>query len=96
MTTNRRPACIILTATKGDIRTAKTVFTGIARKVLGGGFCKAPWHCGYYGPRELEHDCSPRWTLDVSDAEFAALIAEMKPAYTGAGWSGVPLDCYRD
>lgn len=93
---NRRPACIIMNATKGDVRAAKTVFARVAQEVLGAGYQGAPWHCGYYGSRDLDRGTNPRWTLDLTDAEFSTLVKALCPAYKAEGWTSVPLDCYHD
>lgn len=92
----RRPACIIMNATTGDVRAAKTVFTRVVREVLGAGYREAPWYCGYYGPRDLDRGESPRWTLDLTDAEFSTLMNVLSSAYKADEWTGVPLDCYHD
>ena len=88
-------SCIILTAQSGDVRRAKTVFTNAVVNVLGKGYKGAPWFCVFV-PGVKSNNQDPRWLLSTTESEWSVLMQTVQTEFTNDGWSGVPLDCYRD
>ncbi|MGB0971040.1 MAG: hypothetical protein ACPGVG_08765 [Mycobacterium sp.] len=103
--TNSRTAALIICCPKGETRAARSLVSKALRTVLGQ-FWKAPRYGHYMSKQEIYReqespfltldDCDPRYLVDMTDAEFAAVCAEIDRLAAEDGWTQAPFDAYHD
>lgn len=96
---NRRSACFIVCAPRGDQRAARGVIGRAIRKVIGarrarGCYMSAAEIAGYSDKPVRE--CEGRYTPDVTDEEFQKICDEAQRIAAAEGWTQAPMDGYHD
>ena len=92
----RRSACFLIQATKGNRRAAR----GLIGRALRTGLGIRKWHTAphfvEYLPESTDVDFTARFCFEATDDEFAAVSKEMCRLAENEGWSGCPGDGYHD
>ena len=101
----RRNAVIMVCTFKGEINAARKLVGNAIRKVLGRKATTgiAPWTCYYTSKKgvlndgyDLDNDPDPRFDLDVTDEEMAAISDTLAEMAKAVGWDRAPVDIYHD
>lgn len=94
MSTNARPACIIICARRGYVRQARGLVSRALRKA------KIPFDRGdYMSEREAAAYGmqDPRYTIDMTDEQARLFSQTVREMAAVEGWShGIPVDMYHD
>lgn len=100
--TDRRIACIIICAFKGDVRAARGVVAKAIREVCGNEPHHSEPHFINYMSAEAwrgetgEADAEPRYFVEMTDAECEAFGNAATRIAKEAGFNRVPMDVYHD
>jgi hypothetical protein len=88
---------IIVSAHKGDVRSASKIVRQAIRETLGPKFTGDPYHASYMTARVARgYQMDPRWNLHVSDDEMQKIWERIVELSKAAGWDRPPVDTYHD
>lgn len=94
--TERRAACILITAATGDSRCARGIISRAARSTLKiKRLAEAPHSLTYHSRAECE-GTPERYILNVTDNELQRVLDAALPMFIDAGFDCAPIDVYHD
>lgn len=93
----RSTACLVVNAAPGEERAARGLMGRAIRATLGVRQWKqAPHFVAFYARDSYGPGFDPRFTVEVTDAEFTKLVAAAARLALAEGWDRSPFDCYLD
>lgn len=94
MNNQRRQACILLVAARGDLNAARGLVGRAIRSELKVRRWHAAPHFVHYEP--AGEGGAARYLLSATDAEVERVSQAVLAAAPGEGWDGAPIDVYHD